>query len=622
MLSRRDFIKSSLIGGALLAGPLAKPANVFGVKPGPAVTINPKSIPKYVTQLVIPPVHAPTGPNTYTIGVTQFMQQMLPPGLPQTTLWGYQGPVVGGPTNFVHSPSATFEATRGVPIQVQWRNNLYGVSHLLPVDPTIHWANPLGMIAAAPFNAYPPGYAQAQSPVPIVTHLHGGEVPSVSDGGPQEWFTPGETITGPDFVTSLYDYPNGQLPTTLWYHDHALGMTRLNVVAGLAGFYLLRGSTNPIDPNYDPIAAILPSGPYEVPLAIQDRTFNIDGSLSFPAVGVNPGLHPYWMPEFFGDSIIVNGHTWPNLNVDRGEYRVRLLNGCSARVMELSLSNKQSFKQIGSDGGYMPAPAVLQTLRLAPGERADILIDFSAVPAGTKIVLTNTAKAPFPNGTPADPQTVGQIMQFTVTAAAGLAPANLAGVTWPAMPVLTPQATRTLTLHEQMGPAGPLALFINGQMYDAPVSENPRVGSTEMWEVVNLTGDTHPIHLHLVQFQLMNRQAFQTGKYAAAWAAANGAMLPLGMGQPTVPVPVAGYLQGKPTLPLAYETGWKDTVQMNPGEVTRIVTRWAPQDAPATVTPGTNAFPFDPTAGQGYVYHCHIIDHEDNEMMRPYKVSP
>lgn len=597
-----------------------------------ALPLNPLTVPKFTQQLTIPPAYAPTvftNPTTgavshnYAVDVTQFQEQILPPGFPMTTVWGYGGNVIDPVTKtaayYRAAPGATFEAVRGTPVNVTWKNNLVDAGgaplpHLFLIDPTLHWANPNAMpMPTAPFSAT--GYAAAQSPVPIVTHLHGGEVASGSDGNPEAWFTPGNALIGPKFTSATYNYGNTQPAATLWYHDHTLGITRQNVYAGLAGFYLLR---DPADAN----ARSLPSGRFDVPLVIQDRAFLDDGSLDFPSAGVNPDDHPYWGPETFGDVIVVNGKSWPNMNVDRRAYRFRVLNGSNARFYNLALSNIAKFTQVSTDGGYLPKPAVLRNLVIAPGERADIVIDFSKMPAGTKILMTNVAAAPFPAGIAADPATVGQIMQFTVnrTRAANAfeAPKSLNK-----LPFLKANApTRVLTLNEIMGINGPLSSALDGQMYQAPASELPRVGSTEIWEIVNTTADTHPIHLHLIQFQLMSRQAFDPIGYSAAWDALNGqGMLPLM--QPTVAVQTAPYLLGRPRPAPVNERGWKDTIQMNPGEVTRIIVRYAPTDAPlAFAVPGVNLFKFDPTFGPGYVWHCHILDHEDNDMMRPLSVMP
>jgi len=653
--------------------------------PPPGPTLNPKTIPKYTQQLVIPPVYTPASvmvngklTDTYQVEmVSGVLQQILPPGFPTTPVWAYKGLTNAGV--LAHSPAATFEARTGTPVQVTWINTITS-NYMFPIDPTLHWANPnnipmdtamtQAMNGLAP--PYPPGYNgipytlpgtttvtnpngwNAQAPVPLVTHLHGGEVLSDYDGGPEQWFTQSgpqgadyRSVPGAPLNGATYEYPNMQQPATLWYHDHALGVTRINVMSGLAGFYLLR------DPA-DPVQAVLPANQYEVPLAIQDRSFNIDGSLWFPTVGINPTMHPYWMPEFFGNTIMVNGRVWPNLNVDQGWYRFRVLDGSNARFYTMTLKDqttglKLPFIQIGSDGGYLKAPATLKELTIAPGERADILVDFSAIAPETRIIVENKAKAPFPAGAQPDPQTTGQIMQFTVQANAGfnkglpiVLPATLnptlAGAVFPTLPAppafVAPNVNpRTLPLVEVMGMLGPLEVLLNGQKWMAPTTEQPRVGDTEDWEIPNLTADTHPIHLHLVQFQLVSRQGFDVAGYTAAWLAANAAGSATGMPPwdntyTPIPVDVRPFLKGKAVPAAPNEQGWKDTVQMNPGEVTVIRVRFAPQDAPTTgvgaPTAGTNLYPFDPAlaTSPGYVWHCHIIDHEDNEMMRRYKVVP
>lgn len=595
----------------------------------PAVArLDPQLIPKFVNQLVKPPVYCPVSSGSeddtrlYVVDISEFKQQILPPGFPETTVWGYGGTVLDEETcqarYFQNAPGATFEAVRNMPIRVKWINKLNG-PHLFPVDPTLHWANPndMPMDPPKPWPPFPPGFPDAQSPVPIVTHLHGGEVPSIFDGHPDAWFTY-DGKTGPAYCTALYTYPNSQEPATLWYHDHALGITRLNVYAGLAGFYLLRGG---YELGYHK-EFNLPKGRYEIPIVIQDRSFNTDGSLAFTDVGVNPDIHPYWDPEFFGDSIMVNGKVWPNLDVERRQYRFRLLNGSNARFYNLRLSNGMTLTQIGSDGGFLAKPVALDALLLAPGERADLLVDFSSVAPGTKIILTNDANAPFPDGDAPDPATTGQIMQFTVPdrTPKPIKPDALPK-TLNVIPALTPDAPqRILTLNEVQGPGGPLMVLLNGQKWEAPISELPRVGSTEDWVIVNLTMDTHPIHLHLVQFQLLNRQDLMTDQYHMKWLKLNG-MPPLH--HPTKALPVEPYLVGSPIPPDENETGWKDTVRMNPMQVTRIRVRFAPQNVPVRVAkPGLNFFPFDPAIGPGYVWHCHIIDHEDNEMMRRYKFRP
>lgn len=587
--------------------------------------LDPNCIPKYVNQLFIPPVFKPnivrepiTGEeisHNYTISMTEFKQQILPCEFPMTTVWGYEGNIEESSTGevacFRSSPGATFEAKRDIPVNVQWINNITK-PNMLPVDPTLHWANPNDIPEPIqPFKPFPPGYPLAQSPVPLVVHLHGAEVRADSDGGPCAWFTAGEEKKGPTFLKSRYTYPNEQEPTTLWYHDHTLGITRTNVYAGLAGFYLLRDTNNRL-------SQLLPSGCYEIPIVIQDRSFNEDGSLLYPNIGNNPEIHPYWSSPFLGNTIMVNGRVWPNFNVKRRQYRFRMLNGSNTRTYNLELSNGQKFIQIGSDGGYLPYPVTMTELLIAPGERADILIDFSALEPGTKIIMTNNANAPYPNGDPPDEETVGQIMQFTVLDTPVVPPIKL-----PAelnkIPVLTPDVPKKiLTLNVISGANGNIEFLLDGQKFESQISELPIVGSTVEWEVVNLTTGSHPIHVHLIQFQISNRQNFDNEKYNEEWMRLNGE-IPLM--HPTIPLPVEPFLVGNPIDPPLNERGWKDTVLMLPGQVTRLKLRFAPQDAnPKKVKPGINLFPFDPTFEPGYVWHCHILEHEDNEMMRPLKV--
>ena len=672
---RRDWKSLKVIGVSIailaLLSPLVNYVDAAAPAPIPPGTIDPLTIPKFVNQLTgSPPVYKPVnvyddGGNLtrqeYTvhmeddIGGQPILQQILPAGFPKTPIWGYAGTVYSpdDPDGVysVSAPGASFEATRGVPTYVTWVNNIDG-KNMFPVDPTLHWANPTGipmeeamhhaMMGMAP--TYPPGYDgtvdpmtnpmgwDAQSIVPSVAHLHGAEVSSWFDGGPDAWFTnsglfgstyslpgaPSDLVAGPNSV--LYKYVNEQPATTLWYHDHALGITRTNVLSGLAGFYLLR------DVN-DPIADYLPSGKYEVPLAIQDRTFNLDGSFWFDTVGINPE-HPYWTPEFFGNTVMVNGLVWPNMQVDQGLYRFRLLDGSNARFYTLSFSNGMPFTVIGTDGGYLRAPVPVTKLTIAPGERYDVLVDFRGLPAGTKVILTNSARAPFPNGVPATGNTVGQVMQFEVTGAVGPDVKPLPAIlnpdlaaAFPSLPASSVTNRRILTLSEVMGPGGPLEILLDGQKWANAISEYPTYGTTEEWVIVNPTMDTHPIHLHLVQFQLVSRQRFDVNAYMAEWSMINmnistnhmDPMMPPYSEEPQDVADLAKYLKSSPKPAAKWEQGWKDTVQMNPGEVTIIRVKFAPID-------GTPFYSFDPTEGPGYVWHCHIIDHEDNEMMRPYKV--
>lgn len=597
------------------------------------IPLDPEKIPKYTQELVIPPAYLPTESidpasgalsYNYTISMNQFKQQILPPIFDPTTVWGYKGTIkdtsTGKEVPFQNSPGATFEAVKGVPINVKWINNITG-PYSLPVDPSIHWANPGDVSMMMPeggWPPFPPGIPDAQKYVPLVPHLHGGEQESIFDGHPDAWWT-SNGLKGSRYVTDTFHYPNAQDPTTLWYHDHALGVTRLNVMMGLAGFYILRDTANP----FDYPGPLITNSKYEIPIAIQDRSFNTDGSFNFPVQGDNPEIHPYWQPEFFGNTIMVNGKVWPNLNVDMTRYRFRLLNGSNARFYNLKFSNGMKFWQIGTDGGYLNKPVPLTSLLIAPGERADILVDFTELPHGTTIILQNDANAPYPMGNAPDPNTVGQIMQFTVQHNNNMEmppalPQKLRHCHIPKLP--NPIKTRILTLYEIGGPNGPQMVTLNGDRWSAPVSEQPVVGSTEEWCIVNLTMDAHPIHLHLIQFQIVSRQKFEVDKYTTDWLQLNSKLgNPPWMAIPKS-LPIESYLVGESQGAEANEAGWKDTVKAFPGEVTRIRVRFAPQNSQSC--PGKNLFPFNPSAGPGYVWHCHILDHEDNEMMRPYQVEP
>ena len=405
----------------------------------------------------------------------------------------------------------------------------------------------------------------------IAVHLHGGLVSPASDGYPEAWVPPGESAT--------YYYPNEQPAATLWYHDHTLGITRLNIVAGLAGFYLIRDS---IEDELN-----LPKGEYEIPLLIQDRTFNADGSLFYPTKGEDdPEIPPVWVPEFFGDTVLVNGKVWPFLEVEPRKYRFRFLNGSNSRFYRLSLDSGQYFYQIGTDGGFLPSPVQVKKLLIAPAERADVIIDFTGFPQGTQILLTNDAKAPFPDG---DELVIPEIMQFRVIP---LKEPDLSTIpaTMPFVPLSQTPATpvRKLTLNEyESKQDNPIILKLNGSMWDDPITENPKLGSTEIWSLINASEDTHPIHLHAVQFHILDRQPFDADKY-----------------EDTKELE----FEGPPVKVEPNEAGWKDTTRAEAEAVTRILVKFGPYST------------FDPTAGGNYVWHCHMLEHEDNSMMRPYRM--
>jgi len=545
---------------------------------------------KWLNKLEKPPVYVPSDPEAkelhYTVTVKKAELQMLPSCLPKTPVLAYGGKAkrdgVILPENELYSPGPTFEMTHGVKASVQWINEIVG-GHLLTVS------------------GHPHGAPIARTEVPYVTHLHGLEVAPGSDGAPEAWYTrtlkdAKEPIArGTAYKGNTYEYPNSQPATALWYHDHTFGMTSLNVYAGLAGMYIIREKD-----GAEPNGFVPPDEAHEWPLVIQDRSFNDDGTLSYPAGGeVN----------------VVNGKVWPDMQVEPARYRFRVLNGANSRSYNLTFpKDGPEITVIGSDGGYLAAPTTVESLPLAAGERADILVDFTRFAEGTSLILSDTLGV--------------DVVRFTVGAALprlpGL-PRPLAHLptTLNTIPELTPNApTRIVTLHT----SDDGTYLLNGQAWNGALSENPRVGSTEEWDIVNLTPEDHPIHLHLVQFRIHSRTALElaedqlTPLYKEAWVAENSDKLPLKSATKTVELEDK-YLTKNEKGPAPAEAGWKDTVLVPGNTVTRILVRWAPQDAPATTQPGTNGFKFDPKAAPGYVWHCHMLEHEDNEMMRPFKLA-
>jgi FtsP/CotA-like multicopper oxidase with cupredoxin domain len=674
------------------------------------------SVNKYVTPLPVFVGARVQAGTALAVSYDEFQQKVLPdnfyatlpssitpyPGItfnPRlgTYVWGYK---VGGAPHLY--PGFTVESHKGAGTTVTTYTNNLGTATTFPilqryitVDQSIHWANPLNLMMNDPARMEPYSGPQA-----VVPHLHGGEVRSDFDGGPDAWWTPGGegpknsplaagAIRGPGYYTNALSYPNLQEAATLWFHDHLLGGTRTNVYAGLAAFWFLRDQ---YDTGIAGTGLNLPAGNQEIEVVIQDRQFDTTGQLLFPdgyPAGLNgpppnPDIHPFWNPEFFGDVIVVNGRSWPYFEVQPRRYRVRLLNGSNARFYEIHFENASPFTTatppiyvIGTDGGLLDRPVRVSStltnrLLIAPGERYDLIIDFGGF-YGQNFIAYNTANAPFPDGDPVDPATTAQLLQFRVNrdytgpdtsfnpgagnarlrGGANQPPAivRLADGNGGINPGVQVSKKRQLTLREVMGPGGPEEVLVNntkwgglraGTMSPVPgssllgpnhLTELPQVGSTEVWEIINTTGDAHPIHLHLVQFQLINRESYDDVGYLAAYDAAfpGGVALdaygpPNYYNTPNADGAIGGnpavspfLIPGTLTPPLPQERGWKDTFVMYPAQVTRVIVRWAPQDiAVGGVTPGQNLYPFDPTYGPGYVWHCHIIDHEDNEMMRPY----
>jgi spore coat protein A len=539
-----------------------------------ASPLDPASLTRFIDPLPLLPVLAPNGTQhglpLYEVAMTRFRQQ-LHAQLPPTTLWGYGG----------RYPGPTLEARVGQALRVRWTNRL-GSRFLLPeaYDPNLDGTN------------------MGEPQVKTVVHLHGANVAADSDGYPEVWFTDGFAIKGPAWTNEVYEYPNRQPPAMLWYHDHAMGQTRLNIYAGLAGLYILRGEDDPA----------LPHGPYEIPLLIQDKMFDTDGSLLYPVrdpatIPTGPNHPGPWIPEFFGNTVLVNGKVWPYLEVEPRRYRFRILNASNARFYNLRLDSGQPMTLIGGDQSFLPHPQALRNILVAPAQRVDIIIDFSGMQGN--VVLQNDARTPFPDGDDIDAATAGQVMQFRVSRKLAQPDTSLAA---PPAPKLTDAAalarqarvTRNLALIEFDDPAvndEPIVALLNNLSWGGPTSARVKLGSIEVWNIVNVTDDAHPIHLHLVHFQLLGRQELDAPRYRRDWV---GERAPGTGPDPIAPQP---YLTGKPEGPGPDETGYLDTVRVPPGQVTSIVVRFGDH---------TGLYP----------WHCHILDHEDNAMMQRFEVIP
>ena len=408
--------------------------------------LNIVALTKFIDALPLPSVIQPVGHRNgipyYKVTMKQVKQQ-LHSQLQPTTVWGYNGTY----------PGPTFETRRDHPILVKWKNEL-PFEHLLPVDRTIEGAEP------------------NQPSVRTVVHLHGGRVRPENDGFPEAWFTRNFEKRGPKFLHEVYYYPNCQRPAPLWYHDHALGITRLNVYAGLAGLYFIRDSQEE--------SLNLPSGKFEIPLVIQDRSFYPNGELFYPSQPnpVPPPTpevpffpNPSIVPEFFGDTILVNGKVWPFLEVEPRKYRFRIYNGSNARFYKIRLSSGQPFIQIGAEGGLFDHPVVMEEILLAPAERADVIVDFSQH-KGERIIMTNSANA-VPGGTPPTPDTAQSA--FRVKKHLSHRDKSVIPTTLSCLERLNPgqdTVTRTNTLDESVDQFGRPLLLLNNMGCKLPPTRN------------------------------------------------------------------------------------------------------------------------------------------------------
>lgn len=587
-MRRRTFLRAgSLAGAAVMFRGVGAPVRARAATTLPSVddprylepVARADAIPQFVNPLTRPARLDLTCGGARTLVMRQTWQDLLGADLGLTTpVWGFGEDRRGwwDDSIRVSYPGPTIVARSEQPVRIHWRNELPS-THLLPVDTSLHWA----------FSHNDQTIDDAG--MPAVVHLHGGHNAPESDGHPEAWYTP-RGVVGPRFDGTAFDYDNSQEAATLWYHDHTLGITRLNVYAGLSGFYLLRD-----DHELDLIERNeLPADPYELELVIQDRMFTPDGRLAYPDLPATaadwPG-GPSTPPEFFGPVILVNGRAWPYLAVEPRQYRLRLLNGSNSRIYRLSVQGDWPFPitQIGTDGGFLYEPTPLdQPLLICPGERVDVVVDFRDL-GGATFELTNDAPTPFPGGAPVAPP-ADMVLQFRVdqrydsTRPEPTLPSTLRDAPFAVSP--PPERTRRLLLFEGEDMFGRLRTLLGtvelgARAWSDPVTEDPDHDTAEIWEVYNTTADSHPMHVHLVQFEVLDRAPFTADQDPQTAALSN---IQIGTREP----------------PDATERGPKDTVHMDPGQVTRIKAHFDRR--------GT------------YIWHCHMLEHEDHEMMREYEV--
>ena len=630
MTTRRKFLQLSALGSAaLLTSGHWQKLFADGFPHSPALKKFIQPLPRFGADIPVAGAVTTAEADYYSIVLGEYAQQ-LHPDLPKPTkLWGYADSHAADPV-FRHLGGAIV-AAKDRPVRVHFTNTLPS-THPLPVDTSLPGAE--GAVNRA------------------CTHLHGGHVPWPSDGGPQAWFAP-NGMRGPSAVPWLgapgdpgaYDvwYPNDQTSRLMWYHDHAMGITRLNAYAGLATAYILRDDFE---------LSLIHGGAIpenEIPLVIQDKMFKRfsdqwgePGDLWYPSVydpeiwDVEGGEPPEnsCVPEFFGDTMLMNGVVYPHVDVEPRRYRLRILNACNARFCRLQLFYAQSndfpgsaepalnkpgpaMLQIGNECGFLPEPVMLQSNLLAPAERADVILDLTEVPSGAKLILYNDAAGPYPMGDDSNDYFAGNkrgdvitapgygpntrtLLQFRVQPRVGPKDPHPAPLRLPSIAPLTDVATvRDLTLNEDFDQYGRLIqrLGTNELMdgafardYMDEPTETPRAGSTEIWRIFNLTGDTHPIHVHLTNAQVMGRRKFKVASYDST-----------------------PHFTGPMRAPDENELGWKETVRMNPGDMTQLVLRFDPPSGP----PGVVVPQSPTTGGHEYVWHCHILEHEEHDMMRP-----
>jgi spore coat protein A len=613
-LTRREFTRLAAATGV----------GIYGLWTTTEAAVVRAPLAKYVDALPTLPLALPqetSNPGDYYKLTMREQPWQFHRDLPVTRAWGYWASNPAKPASPIGLGylGPLFVAHQNRPAIVKFRNQL-PATHLLQssIDVTL-WRNVPGIPPDPPGGRMPQDFPSGMK-VWNVVHLHGGFDSPQSDGNPEAWFTPfapSGVHHGPKYVSlpgalpneAIYAYTNYQPATMLWYHDHAMAITRLNKYAGLAGIYLIRDKFEE--------TLNLPGGDFEVPILLQDRTFNSDGSLSYPTAGPSP-YHPKWVPNFFGQTPVVNGKAYPFLAVEPRRYRLRFLNGSNQRFFHMWFNDKDSNKRrpfwlIGTDGGFRAAPLQRTSILLPPASRIDVILDLTGIPQGTKITLRNDAATPYPQGGMNVP--MPEIMQLEVTKSLSSPDRTTPPEELVLRPITPLKPTpglprREFVLVANKDAAGkPTHLAINQHFFTDPVEDFPKVATTEIWEYINTSADGHSIHVHLVQFQILNRQRFNADSYLKDYLkwVSDGR-------NPAAKPRLANYLMGDVLPPAPEEIGWTDIVVASPGMVSRIVLNFnVPKPIPGIPATAVR-FPAE------YIHHCHMLEHEDNDMMRPWQV--
>lgn len=551
--------------------------------------LNPSFIPKFKNELEKLPVFAPSFfkredeiNHHYSIDACEFYQQMLPEGFNKTKVWGFAGfckDEKNKKLKYVkHSPGPTFEVDRNTNTNIQWNNKLLG-EYMFKIDKTLSWANPNNIVC----NNLEYDSKEGQWPPTLIMHVHGISAPPIYDGNPRAWYT-ATGLKGPLYYTNYYKYTNEQRGAMLWYYEQSPGVSRYSVYSGLCGLYYIK------DEQHN-----LPKDNYHITLIIQDKSFYEDGSLFYDNEKTNSN-HPYWRDKFYGDAILVNGKVWPNLNVENQLYRFNILNGSNSRPYKIALSDNSKMTQIGSDGGYIDEPQELSYFVLYPGERIDLLIDFSRYKKNDKVIMKNLFSA----------DECEDIMLFTIKNINKKIEYNVPRILtkYPPMKINTEKKTTILLERKKGGDKD--GYFMNDQSYLNPPDIITKIGSTFMWEFINLCDDDICIHVHLTNFQILNRQKINKVRIEELYDKNKKLILD-----------EDEVYEGSTILPELYEEGFKDTLYCPSSFITRIIIRYAPTYIMEEVSVGENYFSFNTSDGPEYIINSQILEQKDNYLVRP-----